>query len=97
MPVATTSLATRLKRARARAGFTPEQLAEAAGLERTAVYKIEAKAAPDPRPSTVVRISEALEISLDELVGRKVPNKSVNGSCEVAALLPKALAKIEEG
>ncbi|MGA8840466.1 MAG: helix-turn-helix transcriptional regulator [Candidatus Aquilonibacter sp.] len=95
--MATTSFATRLKRARERAGFTPEQLAEAAGLEHTAVYRIEAKAAPDPRLSTVVRISEALEISLDELVGRKVPNKSVNGSCGVAAFVRKALAKVEEG
>lgn len=78
--------------------MSADELAAAAGLERTAIYRIEAKDAPDPRLSTVIAIANALSISLDELAGLKTPAKGKRDpkSRKAAALLREAAALLED-
>ncbi len=48
--------------------ITQEELAKRAGLSQAAVQAIEQGARPDPRLSTVVKLADALGVTLDELV-----------------------------
>ena len=47
---------------------TQEELAQRAALSQAAVQAIEQGARPDPRLSTVVKLADALDVSLDDLV-----------------------------
>jgi putative transcriptional regulator len=66
------TLADRLKRLRAAAKLTQQELAVSAGLSLGNVVTIEAGKTTDPRISTVLALARALGVGLEELVeGRK--------------------------
>ncbi len=56
-----------LKRLRTESALTQEELAASAGLTTAAVARIERNEA-NPRPSTLRKLAEALEVSPSELV-----------------------------
>lgn len=61
----------KIKELRGRTGWSQQRLAEKAGLSYNAITKIEQGAAKRPTIQTMIKIADAFEISLDELVGRK--------------------------
>lgn len=64
-------LANRLKQLRKEKGWSQQKLAENTGLSFNAVTKIEQGLAKHPTLKTLLKLAEAFEISLDELVDRK--------------------------
>ena len=56
---------------RKKAGWSQQKLAEKAGLSYNMITKIEQGVAKQPTIQTVMKIANAFNISLDELVGRK--------------------------
>jgi transcriptional regulator with XRE-family HTH domain len=72
--------AARLRRIREAKGITPYRLAKLTGLSRVGVLKLE-RPGVDPKLSTVVKLAEALDVSLDDLAGigpppRKRPKRT---------------------
>ena len=63
--------AKRLKQFRKKAGWSQQKLAEKAGLSYNVITKIEQGAAKNPNILTMIRLADAFQIALDELVGRK--------------------------
>lgn len=61
----------RLKQLRKKAEWSQQKLAEKAGLSYNVITKIEQGAAKNPNIQTMIKIADAFQISLDELVGRK--------------------------
>jgi transcriptional regulator with XRE-family HTH domain len=61
----------KVKELRTAAGLTQQALAEKARLSISAVVHIEAGRIPDPRISTLRKLAQALEVSLDELAGEE--------------------------
>lgn len=68
-------LARSLRTWRQKKGISQDQLAKAAGLALSTLTKIEAGTATQPTIDTIIKFADALEISIDELVGRKPPKK----------------------
>jgi transcriptional regulator with XRE-family HTH domain len=66
-------IAKHLRSARDDAGLSQQQLAMAAGLSVSVVCQVEQGKTPDPRISTVVRLADALSVSVDSLLGRRRP------------------------
>ena len=64
-------LAKRVKECRNRKGWTQQKLAEKTGLSFNTITKIEQGIRDSPTLKTLLKLSEALEIGLDELVGIK--------------------------
>lgn len=64
-------LAKRLKECRKQKGWTQQKLAEKTGLSFNTITKIEQGIGDSPTLKTLLKLSEALEIGLDELVGIK--------------------------
>ena len=64
-------LAKRLKELRKKAGWSQQKLAEKAGLSYNTITKIEQGSATRPTIQTVIKIADAFQTTLDELVGRK--------------------------
>lgn len=64
-------LTKRLKELRKKHNWTQQKLAEKAGLSFNAITKIEQGAAEHPTLKTLLKLADAFEIGLDELVGRK--------------------------
>ena len=64
-------IAKRLKELRRRSRWSQQKLAEKAGLSYNTITKIEQGAATKPTIQTMIKIADAFEISLDELVGRE--------------------------
>jgi len=64
-------IAKRLKELRKKAGWSQQKLAEKAGLSYNTITKIEQGAATKPTIQTMIKIADAFQISLDELIGRK--------------------------
>jgi transcriptional regulator with XRE-family HTH domain len=60
----------RIKQARKKVGWSQQKLAEKAGLSLAVITKIEQGVAKRPSIQTMMKLADALEISLDELVGR---------------------------
>ena len=56
---------------RKKAGWFQQKLAEKAGLSYNMITKIEQGVAKQPTIQTVIKIADAFNISLDQLVGRK--------------------------
>jgi len=52
-------------------GWSQEKLAQEAGISYNTLIKIERKGIKNPKIETVVRLANALNISIDELVDRK--------------------------
>jgi len=65
-------LAENIKKLRIRKGLAQEKLARLADISTATLVKIEAGAAKGPTITTVVKIADALGVSIDELVGRRV-------------------------
>ena len=61
----------RLKQLRKKAGWSQQKLAEKASLSYNVITKIEQGAAKNPNIQTILKLADAFEISLDELMGRK--------------------------
>lgn len=66
-----TSVANRVAIARAKLGWTAEQLGEEAGLSRQHVNKIESGARARISAETLAKLANALGVSADWLLGRK--------------------------
>ena len=61
----------RLKQLRKKAGWSQQKLAEKAGLSYNVITKIEQGAAKNPNIQTMIKLADAFQISIDELLGRK--------------------------
>jgi len=60
-----------LKSIRNNKGWSQEKLAREANISYHTVIKIEQSVIKNPRIETVIKLADALGVSLDELVGRK--------------------------
>ena len=60
----------KLKQLRKKSGWSQQKLAEKAGLSYNVITKIEQGAAKNPNIQTMIKLADAFQISLDELVGR---------------------------
>jgi transcriptional regulator with XRE-family HTH domain len=72
------SLADRLKGLRYTKGWGPEQLAQRAGISRTALYQIESGHSPNPRASTVRSLALALGVEPAELLQGEGPKPATS-------------------
>lgn len=63
-----TGLGERIRKLRALRGWSAETLALEAGLSMSMIYALEKGRRPNPRVRTVAAISEALDVSLSELL-----------------------------
>ncbi|MFH1379360.1 MAG: helix-turn-helix transcriptional regulator [bacterium] len=70
-------LGDKIKYFRIKRGLTQYQLAKKAGLYPTMYGKIEQNLSADPTIWSIIKIADALNVSLDELVGRKFKKKNV--------------------
>jgi len=61
----------KLKQLRKKAGWSQQRLAEKAGLSYNVITKIEQGAAKNPNIKTMIKLANAFQVSLDDLVGRK--------------------------
>ena len=61
----------RLKELRKERNWTQQELAQKANLSFNAVTKIEQGAAKHPTLKTLLKLAQAFNVSLDDLVGRK--------------------------
>ena len=61
----------KLKQLRKKSGWSQQKLAEKADLSYNVITKIEQGAAKNPNIQTMIKLADAFQISLDELVGRK--------------------------
>ena len=64
-------LSKRLKELRKERNWTQQELAQKANLSFNAVTKIEQGAAKHPTLKTLLKLAQAFNVSLDDLVGRK--------------------------
>ena len=62
-----------IKKLRDKTGLSQDQTARKANMPLSTYLKVENGVTPNPSIQTLLNIAEALEISLDELVGRKPP------------------------
>jgi transcriptional regulator with XRE-family HTH domain len=60
----------KIKHLRKKVGWSQQKLAEKAGLSLAVITKIEQGVAKRPSIQTMMKLADALGISLDELVGR---------------------------
>lgn len=63
-------LAQNIRRLRHKKGLSQEKLARLADISTVTLVKIESGAAKEPTITTVVKIAVALNVSIDDLVGR---------------------------
>jgi transcriptional regulator with XRE-family HTH domain len=90
-------LAANLRRLRKERGWSQEMLAHFAGLHPTEVSRLE-RGLREPRLRTVLQVSAALKVSIQELVGPyEEPKKpTAPGSAGAAAAEPAATPDNEE-
>ena len=65
-----------VKKFRQQAGLSQDQMARKAGIPYSTYLKIENGTTPNPSIQNVLNIADALGISLDELIGRKLAGPS---------------------
>jgi transcriptional regulator with XRE-family HTH domain len=65
-----------LRRLRNSKGWSQQKLAEEARLSFTVISKVEQGVTTDPSISSLVKIADALGVTLDEVVGRTPPRRS---------------------
>lgn len=63
-------LAQTIRKLRLKKGLSQEKLARLADISNATLVKIESGVAKEPTITTVTKIADALEVSIDELVGR---------------------------
>ena len=61
----------KLKELRKQKGWSQERLAREANISYHTLIKLEQKNIKNPKIETVIKLADALGVSLDELVGRK--------------------------
>lgn len=93
-----TPIARAIKRLRTNIGMTPDELADAGGVSRSTVYRIEGGEIGDPDLTTLRGLAKALEVTLSEfflhvekeggesLVSGQVSERSASASEEVLLL-----------
>jgi transcriptional regulator with XRE-family HTH domain len=64
------TLAKRVRDSRYSKGWGPDELASRAAISRTALYQIESGKTELPRAGTLRRIAQALEVSMESLLGQ---------------------------
>ena len=52
-------------------GWTQEKSAQEAGISYNTLIKLEGNGIKNPKIETVIKLADALEVSLDDLVGRE--------------------------
>jgi transcriptional regulator with XRE-family HTH domain len=52
-------------------GWSQERLAKESGISYNTLIKLERNGIKNPKIETVIKLADALKVSLDELVGRK--------------------------
>lgn len=62
-----------LVKLRKQKGWSQEKLATVSGISYNTLIKLERGGILNPKIETVVKLAEALNVSLDDLVGRKPP------------------------
>ena len=67
-------LAQNIRKLRLKKGLSQEKLSRLADIANATLVKIESGAAKEPTITTVAKIASALNVSIDELVGR-IKNK----------------------
>ncbi len=72
-------LAQNIRRLRLKKGLSQEKLARLADISNATLVKIESGAAKEPTITTVIKIADALGVSIDELVGRKNKSSQIRG------------------
>ena len=65
------NLAKRLKELRNKFKITQDKLARKADIPFSTLAKIESGYTPNPSMETLIKIADAFEVGLDELIGRK--------------------------
>lgn len=60
-----------LKELRKQKGWSQEKLAQESNISYHTLIKLEQKSIKNPKIETVIKLADALEVSLDELVGRE--------------------------
>jgi len=65
-----------LKKSSGKTGLSQDQMARKANMPLRTYLKVENGVTPNPSIQTLLNIVEALEVSLDELVGRKPKGSS---------------------
>lgn len=68
-------LAQNIRRLRLKKDLSQERLARLADISTATLVKIETGVAKEPTITTITKIANALDVSIDELVGRKRNNK----------------------
>lgn len=68
-------LAENIKKLRIKKGLAQEKLARLSDIATATLVKIEAGRAKEPTITTVAKIADALDVSIDELLGRRNKNK----------------------
>ena len=64
------SLGAALKRAREEKGWTQEKLAIESGISYNTLIKIERGGIDNPKIETVIKLADALSVSVDKLLGK---------------------------
>ena len=65
------NLCKRIKELRSKYKITQDRLAKKADIPFSTLAKIEAGYTPNPSMETLIKIADAFEVGLDELIGRK--------------------------
>ena len=71
----TSKLSESLKRLRKARALSQQKLAEAAGVSLIVVTSAEQDPEKDPSMSSLVKLADALGVTIDELIGRTPPQK----------------------
>lgn len=69
-------LAKNIRQLRLKKGLSQEKLARLADISNATLIKIEVGVAKEPTITTVTKIATALEVSIDELVRKKINKKN---------------------
>ena len=69
--MSSTNLGKRIKELRSKSDISQDQLAKKADIPFSTLVKIEAGYTPNPSMETLIKIADAFEVTIDELIGRK--------------------------
>ena len=69
------NLGKRIKELRSKSKMSQDKLSKKANIPFSTLAKIESGYTPNPSMKTLIKIADALEVSIDELVGRKSTRK----------------------
>lgn len=69
--MSSTNLGKRIKELRGKSDISQDQLAKKANIPFSTLVKIEAGYTPNPSMETLIKIADAFEVTIDELIGRK--------------------------